>query len=368
MHLPAEPLMALLSVGILFSVRKSDVALLLQRSSIFPFLILGYTGWLAISALGSTMPFVSFKYVLVEATHVWVFGIGFWLWPSLWQRCLYWMGISMTGLSIYVLLHHATYHFRPDQANLAPMPFFPESNIWACLLVMLLFWWLSEAKKRRLLQWFQGMIWIVALFFSGSRGAWLSGWLALGAGAISWASFRAKWLLWGVWFAGLVTGAWLLSTRTGYVSEQERINRWNCAWRMAEERPILGFGPGTYQFQYIPFQQPEQMTRISLTSPLMERTPSNYGRGGGAHSEFARALSETGLVGLVFWLALFGVGMARGFQALRQDREVGWGLLALGSFLLHGLVNDFLHNGTVAALVLGTLVYLYHQQKQDKLP
>ena len=37
-------------------------------------------------------------------------------------------------------------------------------------------------------------------------------------------------------------------------SNLERINRWSCAYEMFKERPVLGWGPGTYMFQYAPFQ------------------------------------------------------------------------------------------------------------------
>lgn len=38
-------------------------------------------------------------------------------------------------------------------------------------------------------------------------------------------------------------------------SNMERLNRWVSALRMFEERPMFGFGPGSYQFTYIPFQE-----------------------------------------------------------------------------------------------------------------
>ena len=37
-------------------------------------------------------------------------------------------------------------------------------------------------------------------------------------------------------------------------SNMERINRWKCALEMFLEKPVFGWGPGTYQFQYAPFQ------------------------------------------------------------------------------------------------------------------
>jgi len=59
-------------------------------------------------------------------------------------------------------------------------------------------------------------------------------------------------------------------------SNLERINRWNSAIAMYKERPVLGWGPGTYMFQYAPFQKARDKTIIS----------TNFAEGGNAHSEF----------------------------------------------------------------------------------
>ena len=50
------------------------------------------------------------------------------------------------------------------------------------------------------------------------------------------------------------------------VSNIERLNRWVSALRMFEERPFTGFGPGTYQFTYLPFQEKRLANR--LTEPI----------------------------------------------------------------------------------------------------
>ena len=49
-------------------------------------------------------------------------------------------------------------------------------------------------------------------------------------------------------------------------SNLERINRWQSAIRMYEERPVLGYGPGTYQFEYAPFQLSQEKTEISTNA------------------------------------------------------------------------------------------------------
>jgi len=71
---------------------------------------------------------------------------------------------------------------------------------------------------------------------------------------------------------------------TSDASNTERINRWKCALRMFREKPIFGWGPGTYVFQYAPFQFSYDRTIIS----------TNFGDLGNAHSEYLGPLSESG--------------------------------------------------------------------------
>ncbi|MBK6524309.1 MAG: O-antigen ligase family protein [Crocinitomicaceae bacterium] len=52
-------------------------------------------------------------------------------------------------------------------------------------------------------------------------------------------------------------------------SNLERLNRWYCAVRLFEERPILGWGPGTYAMVYAPFQLESFKTTIILQIPVI---------------------------------------------------------------------------------------------------
>lgn len=150
-------------------------------------------------------------------------------------------------------------------------------------------------------------------------------------------------------------------------SNLERINRWVCAWRMFEERPLSGFGPGTYQFEYHRFQTLDYKTYIS----------TNAGDRGNAHSEYLTYLSETGIVGfLVFVILVFGsvyLGMQNHYSVsdplLKMLNLMA--LLGLVTFYFHGLFNAFLDQGKMAFLVysaIGTIagVHLMHSHRKEK--
>jgi putative inorganic carbon (hco3(-)) transporter len=121
-------------------------------------------------------------------------------------------------------------------------------------------------------------------------------------------------------------------------SNLERINRWNSALRMFEERPLFGWGPGTYMFQYAPFQAAEDRTIIS----------TNFGLNGNAHSEYLGPLAEQGVPGMLLVLLLV---LVTSYRALRlypripagEDRRLFTGaFLGLVTYYIHGTLNNYL--------------------------
>ena len=123
-------------------------------------------------------------------------------------------------------------------------------------------------------------------------------------------------------------------------SNLERLNRWSCAIEMFKERPVFGFGPGTYAFQYARFQEPENTTIISTTNGDM----------GNAHSEYLGPLSEMGLFGLIAMLmivaAIFYKAIMLYYRWPEDDKRTRILLLAmimsLVTYFVHGILNNYL--------------------------
>ena len=92
----------------------------------------------------------------------------------------------------------------------------------------------------------------------------------------------------------------------------ERINRWECAIEMFKEKPMFGWGPGTYMFQYAPFQRSSSLTIIS----------TNNADNGNAHSEYIGPLAEAGVLGSLTFIAISGSGLLLWFNTLSQT--AGW--------------------------------------------
>lgn len=72
-----------------------------------------------------------------------------------------------------------------------------------------------------------------------------------------------------------------------------RLGPWSAAVEMARERPLLGFGPGTFAAEFVPHRlKAEIRARRRFVNPLVA---SSYGE---AHSEPLQAAAEGGLAGL----------------------------------------------------------------------
>jgi O-antigen ligase len=372
LNVPSEPLIAALGIGLFWLILKNPSVIRGAFSDNFLLKIsLVWVGWLAVSACFSTMPLVSWKFWVVEAGHWWVFAAGLAMFPNLWPRAIRFFAFSMAGMVVFTLIHHSFYHFRADQALLAPMPFFPENTLYAAVLAMVLFLeqgGKEEGKKEKILF---ALIFAAGLFFSFCRAAWIS---VLAAGIVGFfLIFREKrrWLALAGGFllvVGIVFGGQILNSMTKDVSMLERFNRFACAWRMAQERSLTGFGPGTFQFQYVTFQREQEMTRISTKKPVLEKSPDTYGRGGGAHSEFLQALAEAGWPGLLLWTFLVFTILSGGFKRFFQEKNnenqrIALALtLSLLTFFIHSLVNNMLHDGRVAALFWTIAVALAHRK------
>ncbi len=147
-------------------------------------------------------------------------------------------------------------------------------------------------------------------------------------------------------------------------SNLERINRWVCALRMFEQKPLTGYGPGTYQFEYNQFQTLANKTYIS----------TNTGDRGNAHSEYLTYLSETGIIGFLIFLGLVlgsvYLGMHNHYnQTDPVMKAINLGaLLGLITFFFHGLFNSFIDQSKMSFLVfsaLATIVWINRNSKNN---
>ena len=362
--------------------------------------ILFYLGWMLITAVTSTIPLVSLKYFL---SHFWFIAAAYFLAYELFRRrenmipFLWAYMIPLMLVILYTLFNQAhTGLVNQKAAHSAMTPFYNDHTSYGAILALfipvltgLLF--MDRKTRRAPLMIVTGMLalFLFAFVFSYSRAAWLSLVLALGVALLIKLRIRFRTIaLFSVILAGLLFSSWTtiwlkleenkqqsstsfaqhISSMTNVrndASNLERINRWKCAIRMFREKPVVGWGPGTYMFNYAPFQASYDRTIIS----------TDFGDMGNAHSEYLGPLSESGLPGLITVVTVFFLAFYTGVRvyqraSLPRDRILVLTILTgLSSYFIHGLMNNFLSRDKAAVPFWGFLAIivaldLYYKKKE----
>lgn len=380
LFLPTEPLlfglMLLLSA---IQLKKAFLPTEIWRSPLI-WAVLIYLLWLVLSAITSSHPLVSFKFILARLWFIVpILFFGTYFFQKRNNRIAFiWLFIVATVLVIiYTLIHHSFYGFGEKEGHWVMSPFFKDHTIYGAIVALILplavGLYLYKKHNPLVQATLIGLIILilVGIVLSYTRAAWLS---VLGSIAIAFVLYyKISWkpiaALAGValvvvlirWdqiqmelernkyehttesFDERLQSAANISTDA---SNLERINRWSCALAMFKERPIMGYGPGTYAFEYAPFQRPENLTIIS----------TNFGDMGNAHSEYLGALAETGLIGMLSFIgivaALFYSGITLYHRLPKENKEdrvlVLSTIMALSTYFIHAFLNNYLDTDKAA--------------------
>jgi putative inorganic carbon (HCO3(-)) transporter len=371
LSLPTEPLMA--GVMLIFIIKivfegGFDRRVLYHPVSI---MIMLYLAWMLLTSFTSTMVVVSLKHFVAK---LWFICPFYFLGTQLFRdfrniRKFIWLYIIPLLIVIaYTIVGHQQHGWTQKAAHTVMWPFYNDHTAYAAAIAMFLpvtigFAFDKDAKENmRLLSGFISLLFITAMVLSYTRAAWISlaiafavflvfylrirfslVFIALSAMLILFFSFRTQIMIKleqnraqsATDFNKHLQSISNISTDA---SNLERINRWHSAMRMFEERPMFGWGPGTYQFKYAPFQQSKEKTIIS----------TNAGDGGNAHSEYIGPLAESGVLGLVTFVLVIAavIYMAVRLYSNSLDREIRLITLSiflgLVTYLVHGALNNFL--------------------------
>jgi len=150
-------------------------------------------------------------------------------------------------------------------------------------------------------------------------------------------------------------------------SNMERINRWKCAMRMFKEKPAFGWGPGTYMFEYAPFQFSYDRTSIS----------TNAGNRGNAHSEYIGPLAESGVLGMLTFLLIVIFVVYYGIKVYRNTADDTLKKIAISvligliTYFFHGTLNNFLDTDKASVPFWGFIgiivaIDVYNRQTASK--
>ena len=402
-NLPTEPI--LISLMLLFYLKiimgeEYDWKIARQPISI---LIIITLAWIFVTVSTSSMFIVSLKFFIAR---MWFVTVSYFIAVQFFKSFKYIIAFislftaSLAGVVIYALVRHQGWHWVQEFATYTPRPFFTDHGDYAAIVSFFIPVLLVFTIKRKvfgfnkLTQAYFGLLsflFFVGVLFSYTRAAWLS--LVVAAmflvifilkirfsrvlifTAIAtltllsfqyniYSSLRKNKTVSTTDFASHVASATNISTDA---SNTERINRWQSAFRMFHERPFFGFGPGTYMFKYAPYQLYNEMTIIS----------TNTGSLGNAHSEYIGPLAESGLIGLISVILLFGAAIWKGMQIIYRTNDERVKLITIGitlgliTYFVHGFVNDYLERDKAAIpffafFAILTAMDLYHVKSQNE--
>ena len=400
--LPSDPLMFGLFILFWFKIFTDgglDKKLLKHPVTI---LILSHLAWMLITTFTSTMIIVSLKSTLARFCYV---SVNYFMFLYLFRnydniKKFIWLYLSSLCLVILFTIHnHYLSNWTEKGAHVAMVPFYNDHTSYAAAIaffipVLLFFVFDKESGVIiRSTTFFLLLLLSTAIILSYTRASWV-GLLAAFAG---WLAFvvRIKTALVYTILAGIVVFFLLFRTQLymklekndqtsstnmqehvksiGNVSNDasniERINRWSSALRMFSEKPVFGFGPGTFMFQYAPFQKHSQLSIIS----------TNFGEVGGSHSEYLGPLAEEGLPGSLLMILIISftvITASNIYKKIPSGSVRGLSkalLLGLVTYYVHGILNFFLDTdkasvpfwGFTAALVA---IDIYHSKNTKNQP
>lgn len=400
LSIPAEPLifgMMLVMILNLAAGARLDPKILKHPVSI---LIGLHLLWMIITTLFSTMVIVSVKATIARLAFTLIFYVlaahVFSKFENI--RRFIWLYISSLIFVIgYGVQGWIAGGMTKNAAHSSMAPFYSDHTVYAAVIALLMFPLISfmtdkhYSRKWKIIALPVALWLITGLITSYSRAAWISVAAALVISLIF--LFRIRtWMVWAVsvMIVGYVVFSWTdiiirlesntedsstdyrehlqsISNISTDASNVERVNRWLCALRMFNEKKLFGWGPGTYQFQYAPFQHFDERTIIS----------TNFGEVGSSHSEYLGPLSEQGLPGMILFMLIAIMVFVNASKyilktANKSGRIIATGIvLGLSTYYIHGFLNFFLDTdnasvpfwGCLAAL---TALQVYHKESLSR--
>ncbi|MBN1949706.1 MAG: O-antigen ligase family protein [Bacteroidales bacterium] len=401
-YIPTEPILFGVLIIMVYKMLREGILDRKLLNHPVTYAILFNLVWLLITSITSSMPVVSFKFLLAR---LWFLSAFYFLAVFVFRKTsniplLAWCyGIPLMGVVIFAISRHLSYGlFDKMAAHLVMYPFYRDHTSYGAILAMMFFAVGGVVIQRgsnfvlRFIYWVGFAILVSGLILSYTRAAWIS---VLGSFiilALTLLKVKFKYVALFV----ILVGAFLFSQRleiqhkleqnrqdssadlaehvqsisniTTDDSNLERMNRWSSALRMFEERPVFGWGPGTYMFNYAPYQLSSNKTLIS----------TDFGDKGNAHSEYIGPLSESGVLGSLSFIFIIITATVTGFRAYRKaddpqvKRIVLAYLLAFFTYVMHGVLNNFLDTDKASALFWGFIavfvsVDIYYQPRNSSL-
>jgi putative inorganic carbon (HCO3(-)) transporter len=371
LSIPTEPLMAGIMLVYILNYLNKDITDKKFFNHPVTLIITVQLAWMLITTCTSSDFIVSVKFFI---SRLWFMFSCYIIIPHLFQdkknmiRFVFAYAFALAIVVCYTTVIHARFGFDEKSADWVVSPFYNDHTAYGAALamfipVMVSFWFLKSVPKYlKVISGGLFCLFMMAITISFARAGWLSLGIALSVFVTLLIKIRFRTLMitfvsLGVLFfafqteivmilsknntdakGGFANNIESMSNISTDASNLERLNRWSCAIRMWEDKPVLGWGPGTYMFKYAPYQLSRELTIIS----------TNFGTNGNAHSEYLGPLAEQGILGLLIVVVLLFYSTSLGYRLVysledKEDRILCIGIfLGLMTYFVHGFLNNFL--------------------------
>jgi len=377
--LPSEPIMVgLMGLGLLLLLKNASATSSRIMTHPISIVIFLHLAWIAITALTSTYPFVSFKYLLAKLWYV----LPFFVLPLLlfnnekqFRRIFQFLSISMFVAIAFVLVRHAASGFSFAESNLVMQPIFRNHVNYALMLTAFLpyYWHVLKTSRGgyRFISWIFLAVLIVAIYFSYTRAAqisvfllviyyWVVRWrltiLSVGLalvfliGLATFLSWDSKYLEYAPNYETTVAHKKFdnlveATAKMEDISTVERFYRWVAGGYMLRDKPWVGFGPATFYNNYTAYTITSYMTYVS-------DNPEKSG----IHNNYLMVAVEQGLPGLLIMLLVAILPLIyaeRIYHRLTDVKEKGLVMAAGMSYFVIDvtiLINDLLETDKVGPI------------------
>ena len=359
--LPTEPIMlALTFIGFVLMIvnfKKLPVKTLYHPISAFLML---HLVWLLFTSLFSQSPTVSFKFFLAKIWYVvpFFFLTFHFIKGHLGIEKITRLLIIFLGIAVMIVLsRHALEGFTFDTSHQVVRPIFRNHVSYSAILVVFLPFIWAFYRNNKIEKYNKVLLAVLALFvigtyFSYTRAAQLC--LVIAAGAYFIFKFRlAKIAIASSLIVAIVGSVYLVNdnkyldytpdfektiAHTKFdnlieatykmqdISTMERVYRWVAAKYMIEDRPMLGFGPGSFYFHY-------QKYTVNGFETYVSDNPEKSG----IHNYYLMTFVEQGLIGLMIFLGLVIAIIIYGerlYHRLKDQNEKNYVMAAILSTIV----------------------------------
>ncbi len=395
--LPTEPMMvSLMGIYLLYVLRNgATMKAGFVRHPITVILLL-HLGWTLFTVLISQAFVVSLKWFLAKCWYVstFYFLAGSLLRSEKELKKVLWVVLPpLLFTVVYVTVRHAAYGFTFAHVYKVMSPFYRNKVMYACMLVVFIpfVWYGLKWYRRYSFAWFFLAIGLVLMLigvqFSYTRAAYLSLVGAVGA------YYVIKWRLMkpaiGLAALGVLLFVasqlhnrhWLdekpdyektitherfdellsATTKGQDVSTMERVYRWVAAGNMIAEKPLTGFGPGTFTTFYKSYTVAGFRTYVSENK-----------EGSGIHCYYLQTMVDQGIPGALLFILLVVVVLLKAESVYHKttslERKRVVLMVALSTVIIDSLLlmNDLVETDKIGSFFFLSMAVIVNMDLEER--